>query len=90
MRMFIFAGLMVSEILLQGFWIGILKRNEISQTLKAYGPQSHIVNKKGTPTMGGVVFLAMAVLISFAFPAFGIWSWKDSLAVLGLDRKSVV
>jgi phospho-N-acetylmuramoyl-pentapeptide-transferase len=83
MRLVLFAGLVVGEIFLQSFWIRILKRNDISQTLKAYGPQSHIANKKGTPTMGGVVFMAMAALISFAFPVFGIWGWKDSMAVLG-------
>ena len=42
--------------------IGILKNSKTRSTNKKDGPKSHLINKVGTPTMGG-----MLILISILF-----------------------
>ncbi|MDD4364231.1 MAG: phospho-N-acetylmuramoyl-pentapeptide-transferase [Synergistales bacterium] len=55
----------IIAVLLQETWIHFLKRIKAAQTLKSYGPKRHLESKKGTPTMGGVLFP-----ITFALGAF--------------------
>ena len=43
------------------------------QPIRTDGPQSHIVAKKGTPTMGGIIIL-LSIIISIIF-----WCNPDSL-----------
>ncbi len=81
--LFLFVSVLFLEIFLQGAWLRILQKSHINQILKSYGPQGHIEKKKGTPTMGGVVFLAIASILAIFFPLSGFWSWSDSLAILG-------
>lgn len=76
-------GVFLLEIVLQGYWIKVLRKGQINQVLKSYGPQNHLEKKKGTPTMGGVVFLSIAGLIAILFPIFGFCSWRESIAILG-------
>ncbi|MDO9508580.1 MAG: phospho-N-acetylmuramoyl-pentapeptide-transferase [Thermovirgaceae bacterium] len=71
------------EVSLQGVWIRFLLKRHVSQNLKKYGPQSHIEKKKGTPTMGGVVFLVIGVLLCSFLWMTGSWTGGDALAVLG-------
>ena len=45
-------------------FIGYLKKREIGQQIRADGPGGHLV-KQGTPTMGGLVVLAIMALVFF-------------------------
>jgi len=77
------AGIFLLEIVLQSYWLNFLRKGQINQILKSYGPQNHMEKKKGTPTMGGVVFLAIAGVMAILFPLTGFWSWRESVAILG-------
>ncbi len=46
--------------------IPVLRRIKAGQTERADGPQSHL-NKTGTPTMGGFIFLLSATLVTVCF-----------------------
>ena len=52
----------LAEIFLQEKWIKVMHRRKIEQVTKLYGPAWHEKTKLGTPTMGGVVFAAVALL----------------------------
>ena len=51
-----------AEICLQNWWIKVMHKEKIEQVTKLYGPAWHEKTKLGTPTMGGVVFAAVALL----------------------------
>lgn len=61
---FIFVLVVIAalEIWLQEKWIARLKIWRVIQIQKIYGPRSHIETKSATPSMGGVVFLPVALL----------------------------
>lgn len=46
--------------------IPILKRKKIGQNIRTVGPQSHMA-KEGTPTMGGIIFILVALVMSIIF-----------------------
>ena len=46
--------------------IPILAKKKIGQNIREVGPQSHM-SKAGTPTMGGIIFIITAFLISLIF-----------------------
>lgn len=48
------------------FIIPILAKKKIGQNIRKVGPQSHM-SKAGTPTMGGIIFIITALLISLIF-----------------------
>src|SRR5258708_22312818 len=51
--------------LILGDWfIHLVKKWEVTQSIREYGPQSHLV-KSGTPTMGGLLIL-FALVVSTA------------------------
>ncbi|MCH8348083.1 MAG: hypothetical protein IH901_06290 [Proteobacteria bacterium] len=51
-----------------GPFIRMLKaRQKKGQPIRAHGPQSHIVEKAGTPTMGGLLLLGVGGLIAAVF-----------------------
>jgi len=52
-------------LILGGPAIGVLKRIGAGQRVRDDGPQRHL-QKEGTPTMGGILFVAAAVLASLA------------------------
>jgi len=63
-------------------WLRSLQRN--GQPIRADGPERHLIEKKGTPTMGGVLILS-ALTVSTLL-------WADlrnglCLAVLALDAR---
>ncbi len=60
-------------------WVGIpmLQRLKIGQHVRDVGPQQHL-SKAGTPTMGGVIFLAAAVLAGLVF----IREWQGFAVLL--------
>ena len=43
--------------------IPLLKRKKIGQNIREVGPQSHMA-KEGTPTMGGIIFIIVSLLMS--------------------------
>ena len=51
-----------AEIFIQNWWIKVMHKEKIEQVTKLYGPAWHEKTKLGTPTMGGVVFAAVALL----------------------------
>jgi phospho-N-acetylmuramoyl-pentapeptide-transferase len=58
-------------LLLGGPFIRLLKSLRVSQTIREYGPQTHLV-KTGTPTMGGLLILASMVAATL------LWSRLDN------------
>ena len=62
----VFALSLVLGVVVYPVAIGWLARRRAGQRMAAYGPQSHAV-KAGTPTMGGVVFVAIVVLMWAVF-----------------------
>lgn len=81
------AGLLLavflSGIALQEPWIRFLRKRKVIQNLKLYGPQNHLKDKKNTPTMGGAVFLLVALLFGMALIFFGRWSCYEAFLLLG-------
>ncbi|HPI99106.1 MAG TPA: phospho-N-acetylmuramoyl-pentapeptide-transferase [Synergistales bacterium] len=51
----------------EAFLIKSFRERKISQVMKSYGPQSHIMHKKGTPSMGGIIFMSIALLSILLF-----------------------
>ncbi len=47
----------IISLILGPFFIGLLKKYQVAETIRADGPQSHL-KKAGTPTMGGLIILA--------------------------------
>lgn len=53
-----------------GFWvIPALRALKAGQAIREDGPQSHL-KKAGTPTMGGIIFLPVAVLVALLWSGF--------------------
>lgn len=71
--------------LLVPLFIGIFQRRKIGQTTREEGPTWHQV-KTGTPTMGGTVFISVAILIlvgmSFLQPVIKGELWTIALTFL--------
>ena len=44
-------------------FVPMLKKKKIGQNIRTVGPQSHMV-KEGTPTMGGIIFIIVALTVS--------------------------
>jgi phospho-N-acetylmuramoyl-pentapeptide-transferase len=56
-----------------GYWaVPWLRRLKAGQVIREDGPQSHL-KKAGTPTMGGIFFVPLALLLSLC------WSWAVGL-----------
>jgi phospho-N-acetylmuramoyl-pentapeptide-transferase len=63
-----------------GFWaVPLLRSLKTGQFIRQEGPQGHL-KKAGTPTMGGIFFVPIAILIALLGTGFS----KDVLAVSGL------
>ncbi len=62
------------------FVVPTLKKAHVGQSIKENGPVWHM-SKQGTPTMGGIMFIAAAALVSLAW---GLWQqdWS-AMAVFG-------
>jgi len=60
--MLFFVFLMILGIALQRLWIDLFVKFKLGQTPKDYGPKRHIILKAGTPTMGGTIFIILAVI----------------------------
>jgi phospho-N-acetylmuramoyl-pentapeptide-transferase len=66
-----------------GYWaVPLLRRLKAGQIIREDGPQSHL-KKAGTPTMGGIFFVPVALLLSAAWAwATGVQAPEVSAAVL--------
>lgn len=80
------------SLFLQWLWISWMRRLKIGQAIKKYGPEAHM-KKAGTPSMGGIV--ALAVLpVAIGCAAFmglaslgdlvGVWLYPVLAAMVGL------
>lgn len=56
-------------------FIGLIKRWEITQAIREYGPKTHLV-KSGTPTMGGLLILAALVAATL------LWARLDNRFII--------
>ena len=54
----------IGTVILGFIIIPILKKLKIGQVVREDGPQSHL-KQSGTPTMGGIIMLIVAVVVSF-------------------------
>jgi phospho-N-acetylmuramoyl-pentapeptide-transferase len=81
---------------LLGYWgVPMLRRLKAGQFIREEGPQAHL-KKAGTPTMGGIFFIPVAVLVTLLFSgnspnslavcsltlAYGFIGWLDDWQVL--------
>lgn len=61
----------------------ILKRKKIGQNIREVGPKSHL-KKAGTPTMGGIIFIIAALILSLIFlPLDSLEVWIVILSTVG-------
>jgi len=66
-------------------FIDLVKRWEVTQTIREYGPQSHLA-KSGTPTMGGLLMLLSLVIATLLWARLDnrfIWLTLISAVYLG-------
>lgn len=81
-----------------GFWlVPLLRQLKTGQIIREEGPQAHL-KKAGTPTMGGIIFLPVGILLGLIFSgfhpeaiavsvvtlAYGLIGWVDDWQVLRL------
>ena len=61
----------------------ILKRKKIGQNIREVGPKSHL-KKAGTPTMGGIIFIIAALILSLIYlPLDRLEVWIVILSTIG-------
>ncbi|MDO5116407.1 MAG: phospho-N-acetylmuramoyl-pentapeptide-transferase [Synergistaceae bacterium] len=73
----------IFELLIQRRWIGVMHKMKIEQVTKLYGPSWHEKTKMGTPTMGGIVFIPVALLcLPLIMTLSGDFSWEYALRLL--------
>lgn len=60
----------------------MLKRKKIGQNIREVGPKSHY-SKAGTPTMGGIIFMLSALILSLIFLDFTLENFILILAMIG-------
>lgn len=71
----VFVSLAVSMVLVAlsiPFVIRLLRRLKIGQQVRVDGPQRHIVEKQGTPTMGGISIIVISMVV-FGVLTFLAW-----------------
>lgn len=76
-----FATILLVSVLLSALatklWIGLSRRADVGQPIREEGNKEHY-KKQGTPTMGGVAFSLLALLLGFVFEGFN----KDFLLLI--------
>lgn len=75
---FVLLSVMLIEISLQSWLIGALNRKRVTLAQKTYGVQSRILTKSSTPSMGGVVFVAGALLSIPLAGGFSHSAWREA------------
>lgn len=69
-----------------GFWVvPLLQQLKTGQVIREDGPQAHL-KKAGTPTMGGIFFVPVAVIVSIILSTLGLGSQNLApvLAIAGI------
>ncbi|MBN1162351.1 hypothetical protein JXA34_01230 [Patescibacteria group bacterium] len=56
----------VISFLLYPIWINFVYRFQMGEEIRGDGPNTHLI-KKGTPTMGGLVFILVVAFVTFIF-----------------------
>ena len=62
--------------------VAVLRRLKLGKEVSEWGPETHQV-KAGTPTMGGLIFLAVIGAVTVAFNLFGRYSIAAPLSIMG-------
>ena len=73
---------MVISILVGPRFIGFLRKNEFGQEIREEGPETHRV-KRGTPTMGGLLFLVVATASFLAVSKYKVPALSVLFVTLG-------
>jgi phospho-N-acetylmuramoyl-pentapeptide-transferase len=73
---------MVISILVGPRFIAFLRKNEFGQEIRAEGPETHLV-KRGTPTMGGLLFLVVATVSFLAVSKYKVPALTVLFVTLG-------
>jgi phospho-N-acetylmuramoyl-pentapeptide-transferase len=70
------------EVPMQAFWIKRMHKLKIEQVTKLYGPKWHEKTKTGTPTMGGVVFVPVFLIVmGIAVYIESTLNWHEFFAI---------
>ena len=62
--------------------VALLSRMKVGKAISEWGPETHQV-KAGTPTMGGIIIMAVIAAVTIAFNLFGRYSIAAPLCVMG-------
>lgn len=62
--------------------VALLSRMKVGKEISEWGPEAHQV-KAGTPTMGGIIIMAVIAAVTIAFNLFGRYSIAAPLCVMG-------
>src|SRR2546423_1261150 len=73
---------MVISILVGPRFIAFLRKNEFGQEIREEGPETHRV-KRGTPTMGGLLFLVVATVTFLAVSKYKVPALSVLFVTLG-------
>ena len=73
---------LVLTLILGKFIIPILRSSHIGQNIRQEGPKSHY-GKAGTPTMGGIIFLISALVLTLIFVPFSMKTFILLLSTFG-------
>lgn len=73
-------GGLLFSIIIGKFYIPIITKREVNQSIRLDGPESHL-DKEGTPTMGGVIFILSTILAVLVFKEL---STKNTIVLLSM------
>ena len=76
MNFYYAAIFLVLSVILQAVWIRIQRHIHLTQQQKSYGVNIEVEIKSATPSMGGVVFLCLAIIaliVDFSFDSLIFW-----------------
>lgn len=75
------AGAFLITLFTGRWWVRWLRARKVGKQVRADGPQGHLV-KTGTPTMGGIMIVTSATVMTVLFNLVGRWSMLLPLSVL--------
>lgn len=80
-----FAAALLLTVLCGHFMLPLLIRLKVGQSIRSDGPQRHL-SKAGTPTMGGLIFIPVLVLLCLFLPdkQYPLGLWLFSFLAFGL------
>ncbi len=75
------AAAFVLTLIAEGWWIQFALKHKIGKRIRVDGPESHMI-KMGTPTMGGIMVVAVVVVLTIIFNLVNNWSMLLPMGVL--------